>query len=109
MTIDFMSLIASQGFSIVFGVFVMWFAAKYGKDFVSAWKEFALAIQNLSNSVDDNTAVTQKQYEESMSVKEQLRTLNEKLNSRDVKFDKLSSDYAEIKRLLDEIERKVSE
>ena len=109
MTIDFMDVIASQGFSIVFGVFVMWFAAKYGKDFVLAWKDFALAIQNLSHSVDDNTAVTQKQYEESMSVKEQLKTLNEKLNSRDIKFDKLSADYMEIKRLLDEIERKVSE
>ena len=108
MTIDWMQTLNNLGFSMFFGVFVMWMVSKYGKDFIQAWKDFALAIQNLGRSVDDNTAVTQKQYEESMSVKEQLKALNDKLNKRDVRFDKLDSDYIEIKQLLAEIERKIS-
>ena len=42
-----------------------------------------------------------------MSVKEQLKNLNEKLNNRDVRFDKLDADYTEIMQLLKEIERKL--
>ena len=108
MTIDWTQTLNNLGFPIFFGVFVMWMVNRYGKDFIQSWKDFALAIQNLGRSVDDNTAVTQKQYEESMSVKEQLKALNYKLNKRDVRFDKLDSDYIEIKQLLAEIERKIS-
>ena len=108
MTIDWTQTLNNLGFPIFFGVFVMWMVNRYGKDFIQSWKDFALAIQNLGRSVDDNTAVTQKQYEESMSVKEQLKALNDKLNKRDVRFDKLDSDYIEIKQLLAEIERKIS-
>ncbi len=107
MTIDWTQILNNLGFPIFFGVFVMWMVSKYGKDFINAWKDFALAIQNFGRSVDDNTAVTRKQYEESISVKDQLKNLNEKLNNRDVRFDKLDSDYVEIMRLLKEIERKL--
>ena len=107
MTIDWTQLLNNLGFPIFFGVFVMWMVSKYGKDFIQAWKDFALAIQKLGHSVDDNTAVTRKQYEESMSVKEQLKVLNDKLNNRDVRFDKLDADYIEIRSLLREIERKL--
>ena len=99
--------LTNLGFPIVFGMFTLWTVSKYGPEFIKAWNSFAQAIYNLGKSVDDNTAVTQKQYEESMSVKEQLRLLNDKLDNRDVRFDKLDSDYIEIKQLLAEIERKL--
>lgn len=106
MTIDWMAL-TNLGFPIVFGMFTLWTVSKYGPEFIKAWNSFAQAIHNLGKSVDDNTAVTRKQYEESMSVKEQLKNLNEKLNHRDVRFDKLDADYGEIMHLLKEIERKL--
>ena len=106
MTIDWMAL-TNLGFPIVFGMFTLWTVSKYGPEFIKAWNAFAQAIHNLGKSVDDNTAVTRKQYEESMSVKEQLKVLNDKLNNRDVRFDKLDADYIEIKSLLREIERKL--
>ena len=107
MTIDWTQLLNNLGFPIFFGVFVMWMVGKYGEDVIKAWNSFAQAIHNLSKSVDDNTAVTRKQYEESMSVKEQLRILNDKLTNFDVRFDKFDSDYIEIMRLLKDIERKL--
>ena len=106
MTIDWMAL-TNLGFPIVFGMFTLWTVSKYGPEFIKAWNSFAQAIHNLGKSVDDNTTVTRKQYEESMSVKEQLRLLNDKLNNRDVRFDKLDADYTEIMHLLKEIERKL--
>jgi cell shape-determining protein MreC len=107
MTVDWTQVLNNLGFPILFGVFVLWSISKYGPEFLKAWNEFSKAIQNLSRSVDDNTAVTKKQYEESMSVKEQLKQLNEKLNNRDARFDKLDSDYLEIISLLDSIEKKL--
>ena len=106
MTIDWMAL-TNLGFPIVFGMFTLWTVSKYGPEFIKTWNSFAQAIHNLGKSVDDNTKVTRKQYEESMSVKEQLKNLNEKLNNRDVRFDKLDADYGEIMQLLKEIERKL--
>lgn len=106
MTIDWMAL-TNLGFPIVFGVFVLWSVSKYGPIFIKAWSDFTMAIQRLSSSVDENTQVTRRQYEESMSVKEQLKNLNDKLAGRDIKFDKAAQDHAEIMRLLHEIEKKL--
>lgn len=111
--------IGNVGFLLFFAVAVVHNVIKYGPDFLTAWKDFSMAIKDLGNNVADNTDVTRRQYEESLSVKEQLKNLNDKLNSRDAKFDKQTSehaemvrvnkeDHAEIRRLFGEVETKVN-
>jgi hypothetical protein len=85
--------ITNLGFPILFGVFVLYTANKWGPKLLDTFMSFSKAIYELNKSVEYNTTVTQRQYEESMSVREQLKRLNEKLNARDARFDKQSLEH----------------
>lgn len=106
---DWNEIIKTQGFAIVFGLVVLALAAKYAPAFIKAWTDFSVAISNLTKSVDTNTAVTDKQFKESLDVKTQLEVLNEKLSGRDSLFQQNRKDHEEMLRIVKEMERKLNE
>lgn len=108
MTLDWTAIL-NGGFLFFFGVSVIYFLVKHGPTFLAAWNEFTHALDDLATSVSQNSAITQKHYDETVTVKDELKGLSNRLDAHDKNALNIKNDQAEILRLLREIERKITD
>lgn len=108
MTIDWTAVL-NGGFLFFFGVAVVWSSLKHGPTLLKAWNDFTKSLDSLSNSVAQNSAITEKHFTETVSVKDELKVLNHRLDAHDKNALNIKTDQDEILRLLREIERKITD
>lgn len=93
MDMTMLGQILNLGTPVAVLVFLGWFLSKYAPKFIEAW-------QQLCESINNNTEVTKRQYDSTVTVAEQLREVVRRLDRYAQDVQLRAAEHIEIINLL---------
>ena len=109
MTTDWVNIISAVGFPIVLVLLGLNFFAKYLPTFLAEWRRFTVANENFAKTVERNTEITYKSYDESITVKDLLQQAIEKLDHHHSNATEIRDDVWEVRSILTELMQQLEE
>ena len=109
MTTDWVNIISAVGFPIVLVLLGVNLIAKHIPTVLTEWRRFTVANESFAKTVERNTEITYKSYDESISVKELLQQAIEKLDNHHQNATDIRDDVWEVRSILTELMQQLDE
>ncbi len=107
MTEQLFNKIADYGLSATIIALLFFMIWKFLPQFIQAQKELGVSIFKFSESVEENTKITRKQYEKTFNIVDELKEFKMRLERHEDNANYIKECQDEILKLLNEIKSKI--
>ncbi len=109
MTEQLFTKIADYGLSATIIALLFFMIWKFLPQFIEVQKNLSVSIFKFSESVEENTKITRKQYEKTFSIVDELKEVKLRLERHEDNAHEIKECQDEILRLLTEMKNKLEE
>ena len=109
MTTDWLTIFTTVGFPVGLILIALRFFAKSAPVLLEEWRRFVAANEKFAQTVERNTEITYKSYDESISVKDLLQQAIEKLDHHHDNATEIKDDVWEVRSILTELMQELEE
>ena len=109
MTTDWLTVFTTVGFPVGLILIALRFFAKSAPVLLEEWRRFVAANESFAKTVERNTEISYKSYDESVSVKDLLKQVIEKLDNHHNNATEIKDDVWEVRSILTELMQQLEE
>ena len=109
MTTDWLTVFTTVGFPVGLILIALRFFAKSAPILLEEWRRFVAANESFAKTVERNTEISYKSYDESVSVKDLLHQAIEKLDNHHNNATEIKDDVWEVRSILTELMQQLEE
>lgn len=104
---DWTQIISNLGLPVAIIIAGGLYINKHTPNFIKAWHEFTMSLRDLSTTVAQSSAITQKHYDETITVQDHLKKAIALLEEHHANAVIIQEDMGELRKLFVELAEKI--